>query len=335
MDDFIVLLDPSIADNHSSISNNLGDCIIYNSVKKIIINLFPETEIRRVSLHSTLGSNESKLISKARYSFVGGSNILTSNICDTNFTRFLPKKNLFKLLNPPFSNVILLGTGWCVYQNRPNLITRNYYQKTLNKNYFHSVRDNYSKTRLQQASIKKIINTGCPTLWEVPSNTNDFNPKLNRILFTLTDYDRNPITDNALIEQIMGTGTAEIFFFPQGVHDIQYIQTLSAFKTNKSKIKLLKHDLDSFYELINNTKLNFIGTRLHAGIACLQKQHPTLIISIDNRATEMKNDFNLPVIKRTSLDSIKNWLEGGISFMSMKIPHADIDIWKNQFKYFN
>ena len=44
--------------------------------------------------------------------------------------------------------------------------------------------------------------------------------------------------------------------------------------------------------------LDYVGTRLHAGIRALSKGHRSLVISIDNRAECIGADTGLPVLRR-------------------------------------
>jgi hypothetical protein len=331
MNEHIVLLDPSLEDNEGRTSSNLGDCIIYEDVSEILKQLF-NLEIIRISLHASIGKRERDLINEAKISFVGGSNILTSNILDRDYTRMLPGKNFFSLLRPKFGNIVLLGTGWCTYQRRPGPVTTNYYQNILHKEYFHSVRDQYSENRLRQALIKNVLDTGCPTIWELKDFPNTFNHD-RQILFTLTDYDRNADADNALIRILLDAGTPGIRFFPQGKNDIKYLFSLGEYKKNPDKIKILQHDLNEFNAFIRAEKFNYIGTRLHGGIACLQQEMPTLILGIDNRALEMQKDFQLPVIKRNDLHSVEKWISGMHKFETIKIPEQKIRQWLEQFRH--
>lgn len=43
------------------------------------------------------------------------------------------------------------------------------------------------------------------------------------------------------------------------------------------------------------------GTRLHAGIHALNYKVRSIILAVDNRATEMGRDVNLPVIQRSEI----------------------------------
>lgn len=67
------------------------------------------------------------------------------------------------------------------------------------------------------------------------------------------------------------------------------------------------------------------------GIYCLQNNIPSLIIAIDNRATEMGADIRLPIIKRENIMDIKKWIENNVSNNFIHLPVHNIERWKNQF----
>lgn len=128
---YITLLDPSIQDNSGIDSDNLGDLIIYQSIKQILEDLFPGKEIKRISTHQYIQKKETGIINDSLFAFVGGTNILTSDI--RNFPRLSPVKRKGFYLFPGFRNLVLLGTGWSAYQPPVDLPTRIYYKQILKK----------------------------------------------------------------------------------------------------------------------------------------------------------------------------------------------------------
>ena len=74
-----------------------------------------------------------------------------------------------------------------------------------------------------------------------------------------------------------------------------------------------------------------MGTRLHAGIRALQKKRKAIIIGIDNRAREMRNDIGVNVLERQRIDLLEEKVH---EEMSVKL-YLDTDAihrWKAQFK---
>ena len=71
-----------------------------------------------------------------------------------------------------------------------------------------------------------------------------------------------------------------VFLWPQGVKDEEYFQML---KLNP-QIEILSFGLSSYDRILEMDSIDYVGTRLHAGIRALSKCHRTIVISIDNRA---------------------------------------------------
>lgn len=331
MTDYIVLIDPALKDNSGTVSDNLGDCIISDSVTSILRNIFPNVEIIKVSAHQNFQSREKNIIKNSLFSFVGGSNILTSQV--RFFERLVPQKKKGFYLYPGINKLILVGAGWNNYDKTPDWATTIFYQRILNRKKLHSLRDSYSIKQLRSVFIKNTLMTSCPTTWSLDtSKENAFNLGLDAILFTFTDYNQDEVLDEKLIKLIFNTSMKDIYFFCQGKNDLNYLQSLKVYKRNKSKIKLIGHRYQDFQNFIKYEKSNYIGTRLHAGIACLNSSLPTLIIGIDNRAWEIRKDIHLPVIKRNDLGTACKWVQGNCQFDKIQLPLNNIERWKNQFK---
>jgi len=329
MSDYIALLDPALMDNKGTPSYNLGDLIIHESVMKLFDELFPGIEIRRVSSHTGISAKEKEVLKGSRFNFVGGTNILTSDI--RNFFRLSPEKRRTEYIFPGFSNVILIGAGWTKYEGRPDIYTTVYYNRILNPRYYQSLRDTYTSKKLNSFFRGKVMHTSCPTVWNLQDYQNTYRPEYNKILVTITDYDRNPETDSALMHLLFQSGSREIYFFPQGTNDESYLTSLEIVKKNRSKINILPHDFQSYIGFVEDGSFNYIGTRLHGGIRCMQKQLPALIIGIDNRALEIKKDIGLNVADRHDLDRIQQWISGSYQPGKLSIPTENIQNWKRQF----
>ena len=75
-----------------------------------------------------------------------------------------------------------------------------------------------------------------------------------------------------------------------------------------------------------------MGTRLHAGIHALNRKVRSLILAVDNRATEMGHDFNLPVVQRNiSSEQLKKLIMEDRE-TKVIIDEKAIDKWKAQFQ---
>ncbi len=327
---YIALLDPSLMDKSGTLSSNLGDVIIYGSVREVMEEMFPGTEIIRIPTHQPFGSKEKKIINGSLFSIVGGTNILTSKIRD--FSRLIPYQRKGFYIFPGFGKIILLGTGWSAFVTKHDFATKFYYKRILNKKIFHSVRDMHSFNNLKAMGIENVLHTSCPTTWKINTSFNNrFNPSYNSVLFMLTDYNKDIENDEALIKKILSLNQDKIYFFPQGLKDTQYLHSLPIYKQNKNKFSILKHEVSDFYNLINSIKFNYIGTRLHGGIKCLQHENPSLIIAIDYRIREMSKSINLAITERSDINRITEWASGSFVPGSLNLPVENIRIWKEQF----
>lgn len=327
---YILLLDPALQNHSGTPSANIGDQIIYESVRKLLEELFPGEEIRRISTHQYFTAPEKELINNARYTFVGGSNILTADI--RNFPRLSPVKRKGFYFFPGFRNIILLGTGWSGYERPMDWPTKVFYKKVLHKKIEHSIRDHYSLSMMKKCGLDNFLFTGCPTTWNLPRNIdNRFNPSLDIALMMLSHYYQDRDGDNRMTEEILTTGAREIYFFPPSAEDVDYLNTLPAYQKNKPKFKIIKHSLEELNSLLTSVRVNHIGTRLHGGIKSLAYGHPTAIIGVDNRAIEMGKSMKLNVIERNDIDGLRSWISGQLIPEPIVLPDENIKRWKNQF----
>ncbi|PWA04037.1 polysaccharide pyruvyl transferase family protein [Flavobacterium psychrotolerans] len=327
----IVLFDPSMGDNNGSFSSNLGDIIINDSVMQFLKSDLNDYEVVRISTHVPIHSKERSLIKGSELIFVGGTNLLSSDIKVYNQW----KSNYYNfLINFPIvNNAILFGVGWWQYQNSPTKYTRTFYKKLLSSNFNHSVRDSYAKNKVEELGISNCINTSCPTTWSLNGMVSDRKKQdINNVLLMLTDYHPNAEIDNKLINILLEKFSDKIFFFPQGKGDIDYIKSLKSYNENRNRFVLLNHDINDLNELIkSNSDFVYIGTRLHGGVRCLQNGISGLILSNDNRSKELGNDINLAVINRDDFSKIVDWIEFKSDFGRISLPQKNIENWKLQF----
>ncbi len=95
-------------------------------------------------------------------------------------------------------------------------------------------------------------------------------------------------------------------------------------------MEYISPNLHSLNETLSLKDIDYIGTRLHAGIRALQYKKRTLILAVDNRAAEISKDINLPVIDREKVDQIESWINSSYK-TEIKLPEQNIERWKKQF----
>jgi hypothetical protein len=145
------------------------------------------------------------------------------------------------------------------------------------------------------------------------------------VVTTITDYSRSPEADRRMLE-VLTRSYEQVFLWPQGEGDLDYMRSLDV-----AGLRPLHTPLAHFDALLAGmSDIDYVGTRLHAGIRALQHGRRSLIISLDNRAREMGADFGLPIIKRDEIADLAGRIDGDIP-LSMTLPWEAIERWRAQF----
>lgn len=318
----VLLMDTSIA------TLNKGDNIIMKCIEKelefftdgkFILNL-PTHVSPFHSYQVWRNSNRVKIYSNCCAKFVCGSNLLTTNM----LTHF-PQWNINIFNYGAIKDCVLVGVG-AGHGNSINLYTKILYKKLLNKNFYHSVRDERSKVFLERLGFK-AINTGCPTMWmltpefckTIPKN------KANSVIFTLTPSNYVDERDQILIDTLNEKYT-NVYFWIQGINDLDY---LNKFR-NTENINLVKPSVQELKKIMDLDDLDYIGTRLHAGIYAMRHKKRSIIIAIDERAREINKSNNLNCVEKNQLNLLKSLIDQEIK-TEIKMSFDKIEMWKKQF----
>lgn len=318
----IVLLEPSIS------SLNMGDYIIVESVKKelefLLNGAFIIEQPTQTPIMHFYQRNDNRLVStrESDYKFVCGSNLIWHNMLNPNSQW---NYNVFNCCN--IEGAILVGVGSSTTRTKVNLYTKMLYNKVLNKNYIHSVRDEATKKRLESIGIK-AINTGCATMWSLTeSHCNEIpQEKADKVVFTLTDYCKNKDDDRKFVD-ILCKNYNDVYFWPQGSNDYNYAMELCIL----DKVKILNPDIESLRKLLISGNIDYIGTRLHGGIFAMQNKVRTIILIVDNRAREIKDDYSIPAIERSDIYALEKMINSNWR-TTININEDRINLWKAQFK---
>lgn len=222
-----------------------------------------------------------------------------------------------------------MGVGWWQYQSKPDWISALMWKRILHTEMLHSVRDSFTLNQLKSIGITNVINTGCPTMWELTSEHCAAIPKTigKQVVFTLTDYNQDLPADSQLIASLKNN-YGKVIYWPQGSEDIYYFNKFD--KKLRDGIEILPPQLSSLDSHLCMNDTDYIGTRLHAGIRALQHKSRALIIGIDNRAIEKSKDFNLPVLARKDIKNIDIIIQKEQGF-EINMPWDSINQWKLQF----
>lgn len=310
---------------------NSGDFIIEKYIKEEMYFLLSNAIVADIGTHLPIShsyQNIRKNITRracdeATYKFLCGSSMIK-----TSLLRISPDWSLNLSSIPYYRNSIAIGIGMGRNSSFYDPYTRYIYKNIFSKEYIHSTRDEKTRIFLENNGFK-AINTGCPTLWGLTDDLCKQIPcqRKKKVIFTLT-YN-NPSPDDKLLIDILSSEYEELYFWVQGYGDFDYLKTL----TDINKIHIIGHSLSAYENVLKNaTDYDYVGTRLHAGIFAIRHKVRSIIITIDNRAEDMKETYNLPVIARNQInDKLKSFINSSFE-TSIRIPTDKIVIWKEQFK---
>lgn len=315
----VVILDPAVG------SRNIGDEIISSAVQGIVQECSSDmVRIVRFSVHQKLSAKQLNAVKEADVIIAGGSNLLNLRYIPFRDARW--NNTLLGLLK--LKNVWLLGAGWSSYDDNSNWLGRFLYKNILSKAIMHSVRDEFSRTMLNIHGVDNVINTACPTMWGLDSKLISKIPKkkADSAVFTLTDYSRDMKQDGKLIRSIRDN-YREVFFWPQGFSDLKHLQSFSL-----DGIKILRPTLSAFDELLaTHDSIDYVGTRLHAGIRAMQHKRRSSIVAVDNRALEISRDSGIPIVNRDVVEEFDSFISGDVDF-NISLPFENIEVWKEQLR---
>lgn len=320
----VALLDTSV------MSDNLGDLIIMDGIKKGMESILKSSMVIYMPTHSPLFHSYQFIKKKDllnRYFksidlfFACGSNLLQKNMLCRK-----PLWNIRMADSRLLKNVVLVGVGSDSRAAVENRYTEELYHRVLSKEYIHSTRDERTKKFLESMGFR-AINTGCPTMWQLPRNIHDLIPqnKAETVVFTVTDYNKDMEKDTYMID-VLCREYEQVFCWIQGWFDMEYIENINVSK----KIQFINPSLEAYDEFLEKTNCDYVGTRLHAGIRAMQKRRRALIIGVDNRARDMNSDFNLNYLERESICDLYTVINSSIE-TNVRIKDQGIKQFINQF----
>lgn len=308
----LVLLDTSLY------SKNAGDAIIMENCLFQLSKVINTTNLKHISTH--IDPVETNCL-RNTYKILCGTNVLSN--CMEKYGLWKMPKNL-----NDFNNIILFGVGYDRYGQRPTLYTKLLLKYLLASNKLHSVRDSYSLEALSSIGINNVLYTGCPTMWRLtPEHCSNIpRKKSSNVMSTITDYNRNLDLDKTMLD-ILINSYEKVYLWLQGSEDLSYLQEIGY----ENKVICVKSKLECYDNILLSGDIDYVGTRLHAGIRALSYGIRSIIISVDNRAESISKDTNLPIIYR---NDIPEKLESKIfsEFETIiNLPWDNINHWLSQF----
>lgn len=318
----LLLLDTSIA------SLNRGDDIIMECVRKELDFLLKDNFELTLPTHVSAfhwyqvyrGLFRVRKYENCKYKFVGGTNLLVKDMAT-----YYPQWNVNLFNYRPMKGSVLVGVG-AGGSDKTNKYTSLLYKKLLSHNYFHSVRDERTKKYLESLGLK-ALHTGCVTMWMLTPEFCKKIPKCksNRVVFTLTAKSVIDPLDQKLIN-ILNRNYSKVFFWVQGDEDYQYLHKFS----NIENIQIIPPTKQAYHEILLEEDLEYVGTRLHAGVYAMRHAKRSIILVIDERAREINKANNLNCIEKENIDQLESYINSEFS-TDIRMPLDVIEQWKSQF----
>ena len=296
-------------------TTNLGDHIISSAVHRQLIAPLEESGRATVTIpmHGGLTAQSRALLSEADQVIVCGTNLLSDHM---RFRRSWQWSRSDIELTA--GKLTMFGVGWWQYQRTGIDPVSASWMRYLAGPHPWAVRDEYSSKRLTAAGVSSV-HVSCPTLWDC---SQQLTPRGGgRVVTTLTDYNQDRRADERLVELLNGR-FAEVLYWPQGPGDRAYIESL---RGSASGV-ILEPTVSAFNAELRRPGTEYLGLRLHAGIRAIQMGVPTLILGIDNRATEISRSVGLGVISRHALNQIGSALDAP-RVINLALPRPEIDAW--------
>lgn len=302
-------------------TQNIGDEIISYYSNRVLSNIFKMEKVERIPTHTLPSVEQLISVSTAGVKIVCGTNLISPHF--EEFSNWKMPNDL-----SGYRDIITLGVGWGYYCDDISKVSRFVYKTIFNKSRLLSVRDSYTEHKFREMGISNVINTGCPTLWELTPSHCALIPKRksSRVITTLTDYDRDIEADYKMFD-ILHQNYDEVFVWIQGSHDLEYLYNL----VDTTGINIIENSFERYTAALKMGDVDYVGTRLHAGIHAMNLGIRTIIVAVDNRAIEMGKDFNLPVIKRTELSAQLPKRINSEWDTIVNLPFDAIEQWKKQF----
>lgn len=312
----VVMLSPAC---HSP---NLGDIIIETCCDEVLRSMGVVAG-EKITTHKHPTKKEQKHLKTAGVAIVAGSNLLCADLHHCQWKLPDDYQSLEK--------ICLMGCGWSNYDEKINDFSRRFYKEILGNEWLHSVRDRYTERKLKSTGLQNVIFTGCPTMWSLTPEhcMNIPTHKAKNVVTTLTSYRPDEALDYAQLRKLFAL-YENIYFWSQGIEDEAYLRKLLS-KEELDQIVILERELSALNRLLEDRQVDYIGNRLHAGIYALKKGCRSIVIAIDNRATEIGKDTNLSVIQRNRIpEELEEKIFCG-QRIHIELPWDNIDKWKAQF----
>lgn len=314
----------------SNSSLNRGDCVIMESFRKelqfILKDNFEMTLPTQTPPYHWYqvwrNSFALQRFANCDLKFLGGTNLLIPNM----LTHY-PQWNINLFNYKPIQGTILVGVGaGGGVEKGCNWYTRHLYQKVLNHDYYHSVRDERTKQFVESLGLK-AINTGCVTMWmftpefcrQIPTK------KADKVVCTINHHNLTDKRDQYIIDTL-SRNYKEVYYWPQFLEDYGYLHRFKNVE-NFHILQATKEDYDRF---LTENECDYVGTRLHGGIYAMRHARRSIIISFDERARAINERNHLNCVDKDNIEELEDMINSEFS-TDVKMDFDAIAQWKSQF----
>lgn len=307
-------------------SQNLGDQIIMKAAYKELRRLFPQAHLWSLPTHDHFGPVGRKRLKHSLFSIACGTNLIHQNMPGKGHWR-LPKRFPVPIGHYHPKNLALMAVG----SNGEGLSASatSFLNKTLWPSVPVSARDKATERILSDKGLS-ALHTGCVTMWNLPKDHAERLPKekAENVVLCLTGTRRAPLHrvafDTRLLDQLK-SAYKKCFFWPQGQVDLEYFLSL-----DRSGFHILEHSLEAYEALLSSDfSLDYVGARLHGGILAMMHGRRPMIIKVDNRAADIGDSVNLPVIGVDDLERIDRLLHDARE-TRLSPPYQAIEAWRER-----
>ncbi|MDO4537205.1 MAG: polysaccharide pyruvyl transferase family protein [Coriobacteriales bacterium] len=304
-------------------SENVGDAIIMDYCGSILASIFGDEPLVHVATHAPSPELEEL---EGQLKILCGTNIVYTHMAYQG--QWALPQNMASM-----RDVCLLGVGLSDrgISDEMDLYSRALFRALLAPDLYHSVRDSDTCAKLRAAGFDNVINTACPTMWRLtPEHLSQIPAKKGKaVLTSITDYALNSAQDREMI-RILEQEYEELYIWVQGSMDVEWGLSSMLDLDRYQVVGPALADLDA---LLDRPDVDYVGTRLHAGIRALNHGRRSLIVVVDNRARSIARDTGLPVIERDEVTTgaLEQWVNHPQA-TELQLPWETIQLWKEQFR---
>ena len=141
----------------------------------------------------------------------------------------------------------------------------------------------------------------------------------------MTDYKKSAEQDNQIVETLK-KNYKKLYFWLQGAHDFEYLQSVA----DTDGIEIIEPSVEA-YEKVLEKDVDYVGTRLHAGIYAMRHKKRSIILRVDKRMDSMAQCIPDNCISRSEISKLGEMIQSEID-TKVNIDFDAVRQWKGQFE---